>query len=52
VLGERQFQLLLDGKPFSWPFLLAAVQFPSSMWIFCAIMAFLWTLLATGWLTV
>ncbi len=28
MLGERQFQLLLDGKTFNWPFLLAAVQFP------------------------
>ncbi len=26
--GEKQFKLSLDGKDFSWPFLLAAVQFP------------------------
>jgi hypothetical protein len=26
--GERQFQPLLNGKVFTWPFLLAAVQFP------------------------
>jgi hypothetical protein len=26
--GEKQFQLLFNGKAFSWPFLLASVQFP------------------------
>ncbi len=26
--GEKQFQLSFNGKGFSWPFLLAAVQFP------------------------
>ncbi len=26
--GEQQFHLLFNGKAFSWPFLLAAVQFP------------------------
>jgi hypothetical protein len=26
--GERQLQLFFDGQVFSWPFLLAAVQFP------------------------
>jgi hypothetical protein len=26
--GEQQFQLSFKGKAFSWPFLLAAVQFP------------------------
>ncbi len=26
--GERQLQLSFDGQVFSWPFLLAAVQFP------------------------
>jgi hypothetical protein len=27
--GEKQFQLPFNGKTFLWPFLLAAVEFPS-----------------------
>jgi hypothetical protein len=41
--GERKTDLIFNGRRFTWTFLLADVQFPSSASISCAISASWWT---------
>jgi hypothetical protein len=49
--GEQQLHLSFGGQDFSWPFLLAAVQFPIIGVVFYAILVFWLTRLPTNWLT-
>jgi hypothetical protein len=51
MLRGKVVPSIIRRKDFSWPFLLAADQFPLLEWTFYAIMSCWWTQLAIGWST-